>query len=73
MSKPEECIYYNCYNGFLCDINVKETGFRKKYNCKKNGVCFWFKSIEEHQKQVEQRKEERDLREYKRLKDKYEE
>ena len=71
MDDVKDCV--NFYGKSGCDINIKNSGTRGRYNCVKNGPCYFFKTNAQHEKEVAERKDAWERKTYKRLKKKFEE
>lgn len=68
----KDCIHYIDRNSYCCGMSVQQTNSGgKRYNCRKDGKCYWYKSQKDHEAEVRRSREERDIREYQRLKKKF--
>jgi len=70
--KAEDCMYFNAEaKSHRCQMKVHDRAFNGLYNCKKKGICKLFKLLSTHELECKIRNEERDKKEYLRLKKKY--
>lgn len=70
----KDCIWFNQNKGsYRCEAGILdsfESG--KMYNCVKNGRCIPYKSVDKHNREIAEKKEEWERKTYKRLKKKFE-